>query len=802
MAALRIAALTEELRTCNAQLLEARDELKGRPIQAAYDEMAARAEKFHTALKNEKKVVARRDARIKELEAAAPQLTGADAAPRVIKMESSAAEPFKQTALEKNQANLFTDYCGRRAFVSPTERAGADPTTMHELVTQGRRLGLHTVECYLKHDGLLLLAHLSTLLTFPETELILVNMLGASEPGPAARVLQKVAAKEVFGRIQEHWDTGLSMIFKIKLKLSEKRLDFLSQGLTSGWNTHRDCFVRFEMAGVEFPALKGSKAVSQAMKILRDVYGVEQSDDGTSAQVSPETVVAQEAVRALQSLPAHVGNPRMEMNVMGSGDSFTAWKNAAVNNTTINMQCVPKGSPFSGLLSKTRAIMLYEGPDKRWAMDEHLGELAADLSDLLSGKEIVVEWEGLTVTVVVVSCCWGGDMPFKMSLAGLCSCNHEWGCLYCDGEWRKYKKEAPYALRTLFGIFQRAHRFHPSMLDADNKFVAFDCSCCGKTFSSREDLDSEPAITDEREAERYVRAHHGVRHHEALLVCGEMAKDPNATTKDLFKLDILHMTMSLTSKAMHETVGRFIETEEGAKEVNELLRTEGIMSTRKYTPFKQKATSTKEERVGYTGNTCVDILCKEKWKPVVARCTPVAWRERAVAVWMTLCTWFWAVKLPSEAGFDMTTRQHKTLLDETWAAFKRALTALSGPSATIGPYFHMGDAHMEGGEDIFQFSTQPSELRNKQTKSYLHRCTNHHPGHNGRLIQAMTAGVAEDAADNDPRVEGHAAKKQRTEAASRQRQGLKDGTRVSNARLSSVAFPIPAVSTAGAPPPS
>ena len=802
MAAARMGQLQAEVARLQSELTKALAEADRRPTPLCWEEQLKKEKELKRALRAERAVVTRKEEKIKELLGAVPAATGAYATRRPMKAASSAADLSSIKELEKSHAALFEDYSGARAFVSPVERAAAadDPQRLAELQAQGKLLALHSVECYLKGEPGLMTYLLDELLKHPAAEDHLAKLLGeepaeGAELSPAAKVLQALAAKEAFGRVQDHWDVGLSVILKTKLRVSERKLDFIRWALTSSWDTHRGCFVRKQMGGVDWPAIKGSKATSAATHELREEWGVEQHDDGNSAHLDPEQVLIGvalieirkqlAALRAAGKLPRSL---RIVLEVLATGDAFNPWgQGLAV--TDFNLQGIIAGMKYSGDVGGTITIMLWEGNDKRRTMDQFLGPLAELISELLAGKEMTVEEEGCIHYITVIRAKIGGDMPWKNSAAGLASQLHKYGCLHCENDWRNWKKGEPLIPRRLIDLFRLAHRFHPSMVGPDGRFIAFDCPGCGKRFGSRADLD-EPAIEDEREAEKYVNTHRGCRHKEALLICGGMASDSNATTADLFQDDVLHMTMSLLGKAMHEAVGRFIDTEDKAKALNEHLHSKGIMSTRRYTAQKQTAKSVKEDRPAFNGNTCMSVILDGKWKDVVARFTPAEYRDRATALFETLATWFWAVRMPCIEGFSMSEEEHGTYLDTTFDAFEKALISLSGPTAAICPYMHLAKAHLRryAAQDVVQFSTQPSELRNKVNKAYLQDATNHHPGYNGRLVQALTAGIAERHADGDARIAGHIEKKARSERAVREKRGEHLGRRVTGQRMSD-AFP-------------
>ena len=311
-----------------------------------------------------------------------------------------------------------------------------------------------------------------------------------------------------------------------------------------------------------------------------------------------------------------------------------------------------------------------------------------------------------------------GELPFKHACAGICAPAHTCGCLYCWGPWRDWSRTNPFPKRTLIGIFQSAHLYHSSMLGADGKFIAFDCPCCGKHFSSRASLDNEPAIEDENAADRYALLHKGVKHHQALLVCGEMANDPNATTDDVFMEDILHMLMSFVGKAMFEGVGRFITTDEEAEGLNNVLQGKGIMSTRKYTAYKQTAKSSKEERPAFTGNTCQKIVLEEMWRDVVTAFTPPHYLDRVRAMFTALEAWYLVVLLPCAEGYDMSEVDHTKLLVSTAEAFQEGITNVGGKEAAQFPYMHKAVAHLERG-NVMQYSTPAGQRGAQQNQQEL-----------------------------------------------------------------------------------
>ena len=443
MAAARMGRLQAETARLQGELTKALDEVSRRPTPLQWEQQLRKEEDLRAALKAEKAVTKRREEKIEELMKSAPAATGAYATRRIIVSASSAADPGKRKELEKRHAALFEDYLGARAFVSPV--AAGDAAAAPELLTKGKLLGLHSVECYLKEEPGLMTHLLDELLKHPAAEDHLAKLLGeepaeGAELSPAAQVLQMLAAKEAFGRVQDHWDVGLSVILKTKLRVSERKLDFIRWALTSSWDTHRGCFVRKRMGGVEWPAIMGSKATSAATRALREEWGVEQRDDGNSAHLDPEKVLIEVALieikKQLAALCAAGKLPqslRIVLEVLATGDAFNPWgQGLAV--TDFNLQGIIAGMKYSGDVGGTITIMLWEGNDKRRTMDQFLGPLAELISELLAGKEMTVEEEGCIHYITVIRAKIGGDMPWKNSAAGLASQLHKYGCLHCEND--------------------------------------------------------------------------------------------------------------------------------------------------------------------------------------------------------------------------------------------------------------------------------------------------------------------------------------------------------------------------------
>ena len=120
-----------------------------------------------------------------------------------------------------------------------------------------------------------------------------------------------------------------------------------------------------------------------------------------------------------------------------SGDGYGVYSTCGVTN--LNWQLCNIDDPFSQSASNVHTGLMYEGPDKRKYLKK-LGQLIFDeLNSIMrGGGDVTWEEGGITFTIRITRVYIGGDMPFKASVLGLCSVNHEFGCIYCDGPWKEW----------------------------------------------------------------------------------------------------------------------------------------------------------------------------------------------------------------------------------------------------------------------------------------------------------------------------------------------------------------------------
>ena len=428
-----------------------------------------------------------------------------------------------------------------------------------------------------------------------------------------------------------------------------------------------------------------------------------------------------------------------------SGDGYGVYSTCGVTN--LNWQLRKIDDSFSQSASNVHTGLMYEGPDKRKYLKK-LGQLFFDeLNSIMrGGGDVTWEEGGITFTIRITRVYIGGDMPFKASVLGLCSVNHEFGCIYCDGPWKEWKVGGPPPpLRTVASIPRGAHVYDPDTMDDGGAFRGFTCTCTtkeGKTvsprvFSTKAELGAQkPQNPSQHNA--YTHAHRGAQWGEAPLICTFLAMTyggPTGAVLGLFLPDVLHCLLRMTETVYHETVGKKIKVEqEGALKVFFHERRVWSHNIKGDAPAKATTSSNKQRpHPTFIGRVCTAIPAapvgkKPVWEEMVEKFNggDAAERERAKTVWKALADWWNAVKAPRAKGYNSTPQAHSKRLYDTAKALFDAIAAIASLAAALKPYMHEMLAHLpyvildpEIGMDVLQYCTQGTEARNQKNKRVM-----------------------------------------------------------------------------------